>query len=391
MFDDYTDADIDFDEATGGDTMIDTAETTSPEMAALGGEPTPITIDEALATGPVMAGDWWDAELVLATPEFLPVADGTPLLYPGKSHVFIGEPGRGKSMLGQYLLVQEAVAKRACLFIDLEKSFDAFRERIRALGATKEHAQHIGYWRLTRGITPRAMERIIAFCATWGVQCVVIDSVGRALSRAGLEENSNDHVRAWYDQVVEPLLRAGLTVVLIDHYRKPDGGGRGGSPSTASRYAKGAGAKMDVIDGAAYGVQTIAAFSRAKAGSAKVLVAKDNNGTRAEDETAAEMHVTPHDDGTITLELRKPVDSVGPDGEFRPTHLMGRLSDALVEAGAAVARTALLNSVEGRTEYLTKALNSLIADGFAKQEKVGRSEMVSLIKPYGEDDDGSAF
>jgi hypothetical protein len=359
------------------------------EMLAPGGEPTQQdALQEALRFGPVMAGDWWDTPLELVEPAFVPVPGGKPLLYPGKSHVFIGEPGRGKTMFAQHALVEEAAAGRCSIFIDLEKGFDSFRERVRALGATKDTAGRMGYWRLTRGLSAPAIDRIVQFAQEWGVQCVVIDSVGRALSRASLDENNNDHVRQWYDTVVEPMLRAGLTVVLIDHFKKPsEGGPRGGSGH--GRYAKGAGSKLDVIDGAAYGVTNISPFSRDKAGRMKVSCAKDNNGTRAEDEVVCEVEITPIDGGrTIEFKPTAPRVSHTPQGKIRRTWYMEEVSKFLEGQEGSVAKDTIRQAIGRNRGYVTSAIDTLVEEGFAAEEDGKRnSKQISSVKPYRMADD----
>jgi hypothetical protein len=365
----------------------------APVMAAPGGTPAPKSaLDDALARGPVMAGDWWDTEFEVIEPTLFQVDGAKPLLYPGKSHVFIGEPGRGKSLLGQRLLVELATQDRASLFIDLEKKFEDFRDRIRALGATKPLAQRTGYWRLNGALTPPALKSIIGFCDEWRVSVVVIDSVGRALSRAGLDENNNDDVRRWYDGAVEPLLRAGLTVVLIDHYKKPagDGGRFGGSPSAASRYAKGAGAKMDVIDGAAYGVETAVPFSRDKAGLIRIVTAKDNNGTRHEGSVAAEARVVPSDGGRrieVTLVPPEPLPT-NTDGTPRWTAIMEQVSRFVEGASTPPSRSKVEAGVNGGATGVRSAIDTLLSEGFLVATDGPRgAKLLTSVRQYRKDAD----
>lgn len=369
------------------DGYLDAEEESAIEMLAPGGEPTPQSaLDAALATGPIMAGDWWDTPLQLVEPAFLQVPGGKALIYPGKSHSIVGEAGKGKSMLAQHLCVEEARAGRNSLFIDLEKGFDNFRERVRALGATREAARGLGYWRLTRGLTPRAVERIVEFTQRWGVQVVVIDSVGRALTRAGLEENSNTDVRLWYDGVVEPLMRAGVTPVLIDHFKKP---GESGAPH--GRFAKGAGAKLDVIDGAAYGVQTISPFSKDKQGKMKVVCQKDNNGTHAEGEVVAVVSVTPSPDGHIAFEMGTQQVSHTPTGEVRRTWYMEEVSRYLEKQDGPVSKDNVRAALGRNKGYVTQAIDTLVAEGHLTEVPGKRnSKQLTSVKPYRQDEDDKA-
>lgn len=293
----------------------------SPDAPA---EPTAPQLEAALRKGPVFLADFWDAEIEEVVPELLEI-DGAPaLLYVGESHALIGEPGKGKSLIAQLVHVREAQAGRVSLYIDLEKNFPKFLDRMRALGLTKEEARHVAYVRPSHGLRPEAMDVLLRFVAEWGVTVVTVDSVGRAMSRVALNENDNNDAQFWYDRVVEPFLQAGATVVLIDHTRKPDPAG-GPQARGLGRYGVGAGAKLRVITGAAYMLETVRPFSRKTAGAMKALVAKDNNGCRDEGEVAFVADVAPCPDGSISIELRAPAPTHDEDGRWWPTFYMGKV------------------------------------------------------------------
>ena len=363
----------------------------APTLLQAGGITTVPNEDDAqraLREGPVSVGSWWDVKHEPIRPIMLEVEGGAPLIYPGMSHAFIGEPGRGKSMVGQWLCVAEARAGRTSLFIDLEKNLPHFVERLKAMGCTREEAQRIGYWRLTKSITPIALDLIHAFAQQHTVGVIVLDSVGRSISRSNingknLDENNNNDVRLWFDQQVDPWMRWGCTPVLIDHTVKPS------QHSNESRYAKGAGAKLDVINGSAYMLKFAAPFSKEKEGLAKLYVAKDNNGDRAEGQLAAEMHVTPHDGGTrIEIRLCMPEQKSGDD--WRPTLLMERLSEWLDKTGQPVswrgAREAPVGAKGGGASraHVDAALRLLRDEGFIEWPKGGK---ISHLKGYSQEDD----
>ena len=365
-----------------------------PSMVAEGGTPTDKeALEAALASGPIMAGDFWDLEMTIEKPVYMPVqGSDLPLVYRGKSHAFMGEPGRGKSMIAQMLHVTEAQQGRCSLFIDLEKSFPDFRARIRALGATRETAGLIGYWRANGALSSTALAAIAAFAKQWGVEVVTIDSVGRALSRAGLIENDNDHVRSWYDRVADPMVAAGLTPILIDHVKKPgETGGRPGGASPASRYAKGAGAKLDVITGAAYGIEFVTPFSQHKPGLAKIITAKDNNGARHEGEVAAQVHVTPSDGGAkIDMLLKAPPESVSADGKSRPTAYMEKVSRLLETVAEPLSISRIKKEVGGKSEWVGVAVERLADEGFVSSAPGARNaKLISGVKVFRAEDEGA--
>lgn len=363
----------------------------APEILVAGGIATRPREDDvmlALREGPIVTGSWWDLKHEPIRPSMLDVNEGEPLIYPGMSNVFIGEPGRGKSMIGQWLCITEARAGRTSLFIDLEKNLPHFVERLKAMGCTREEAQRIGYWRLTKSITPEALERIKTFVDANTVGVIVLDSVGRSISRSvingkSLDENNNNDVRLWFDMQVDPWMRWGCTPVLIDHTVKPSQNGQD------SRYAKGAGAKLDVISGAAYLVRFAAPFSKEKEGMAKIYVAKDNNGERGEGQLAAEMHVTPRDEGTrIEITLTMPEQKSGDD--WRPTVLMARISDWIEKMDQPLSWRAVREAPvgakggKGSKTHIDAALRILRDEGFISWPQGGK---ITHVRAYHQEDD----
>ncbi len=358
------------------------------EAAGITTRPKEDDAQKALREGPIVTGSWWDVKHEPIHPTMLEVDGGNPLIYPGMSHVFIGEPGRGKSMIGQWLCLSEARAGRTALFLDLEKNLPHFIERLKAMGCTREEAQRIGYWRLTKSITAEALERIKAFVDANTIGVVVLDSVGRSISRSNingknLDENNNNDVRLWFDLQVDPWMRWGCTPVLIDHTVKPS------QHSNDSRYAKGAGAKLDVISGAAYMVKFAAPFSKEKEGMAKIYVAKDNNGDRAEGQLAAEMHVTPRDEGTrIEIKLTMPEQKSGDD--WRPTVLMARISEWVEKMAQPLSWRAVREAPvgakggKGSKTHIDAALRILRDEGYIDWPQGGK---ITHVKSYHQEDD----
>jgi KaiC/GvpD/RAD55 family RecA-like ATPase len=376
---------------TGYDAAYDIEDTeptmlAAPEMAETSQE----KAREALRQGPVIVGDWWSMDFTPDVPKVLPFSNGDGeegLFYAAKINAIVGEPGRGKSMLAQFACLAEARAGRTALFIDLEKDLSHFVERMRALGATREDAQRIGYWRLHNAFTDETLRRIRSFADSHVVGLVVIDSVGRAVSRAGLDENNNNDVRTWYDQVPEQVVRWGCTALLVDHTTKPQKG-------FSSRYQKGAGAKLDAITGVSVLLEFASSFSRDKEGFAKAIVAKDNNGWYAEGTTVAEVRVSPEENGkVIHLAVTKPSAAASEAGEeksFRPTVLMERMTEWLAKMGQPVswtsAREAPIGVRGGKANKtaLDAALVLLRDEGYISWPK---GKPIELIKTYSQAND----
>lgn len=333
-------------------------------------------LEAALRRGPVRVSDFWDSEFVVVEPEVGAVEGGKPLLYAGKSHSIAGEPGRGKSTLAIYLHLLEAREGRASLLIDYEKELGDFLSKLRSMGCTKDEASLIYYQRVKGDLRGRRSEdgptrvKVLAdFVGGAGVVLVSLDSLGRSLAAANLDENLSNDVRRWYDAVAQPLMEAGATVLLIDHVVKPPMQAKGFAK--ARTWAKGSGAKLEVITGAAFGADTKKPFSREQAGWMSVDCVKDNNGGHTEGRTVAELHVTPEGEGLMNVELRFPKPSVDGDGKFWPTSLMtkaARLFESTTEWVSTAKVTAAIGGGKaknaGEKSAAQHALDRLAEEGF---------------------------
>ena len=307
---------------------------------------------------PLIVGDWWDVHVASPRPGVLPVAEAEGLFYAGRVNAVWGEPNRGKSLLCQHLAVTEAAAGRSTLTIDLEKPLSHFRSRVEALGATRASAQHIGYWNPERAITETAVGALIGYCDQQKIRTVIIDAVGRATAQLGIDDNVNADYRQWFDAVIVPLERAGLTIVLVDHPRKDFD--RSGAPL----YPKGAGAKLDVIDGAAYALTTVTAFNRERSGRAQLVCAKDTEGARSVGEPAADMLVSPGEGGRrITVTLTAPEPRGSRSTAFRPTSYMEDVLRVLAAEDEPLSISELKRRIGKKGEWVGVAVERLLEDG----------------------------
>ena len=82
--------------------------------------------------------------------------------------------------------------------------------------------------------------------------------------------------RSGLSDQIRSLVMLGITVALIDHVTKP----RQDTASGAALYARGGGAKIDAVSGAAYAFETIESWTRESNGSARLTCAKDREGHR---------------------------------------------------------------------------------------------------------------
>jgi len=349
------------------------------------GERGPGSGPAAVPDRPLIVGDWWDAPVEQASPSLLTIEGSdtgdTGLFYPGRVNSLWAEPNRGKSLLCQHLVVEEAVQGRATLTIDFEKPFAHFRSRIRILGATREHALRIGYWNPTRAIRDEDLTDLLAFCAQQQVRTVIIDAVGRATAQAGLDDSSNPEYRQWIDRTVMPIVTAGMAVVLVDHPKKESSGpGR----SDVAFYPKGAGAKLDVITGAAYTLRTREPFTRHRPGQAQIICTKDTEGARAIGDHVADLIVSPVSSDFTEVRIRVPSERrPGEPSQRRPTIYMEKVSKMLGQSSEPLSISQLKRMIGGKTEWVGVAVERLLEEGFAVEQAGPRNaRLITEKKPF---------
>jgi AAA domain len=312
-------------------------------------------------------------------------SDGQGLLYRGGRHDIHGEPGSGKSMAATAAAAEELADGGRVAVLDYEATGAMFVERGLALGIPADvldDPARVAYFNPGHMNTDEIAvfaKMLKAFDPT----LVVIDAVGPAMGRQGLDENVNPDVARWHADFVEPI-RAGVTLLLIDHVSR--------DRQNRQRGGRGGWMKLQLLD-VSYTVKTFKAFSRTQDGWLKLSCAKDRFGTYAIGVIVAAIHVTPHDNGDqIDFDVRAPDDQEG-SAPWRPTGLMEKLSRALERRTAAddlPDREDTLDLVPGRAQYKRQALAGLVDGGYVDDFQDGRHRRYRSIRPYREADDPGA-
>lgn len=214
-------------------------------------------------------------------PDILLRCDGQGLIYRGAINTLLGEPGAGKSFIALAAAVEVVSAGGFALWLDFEDNEGTMAGRSLALGFQEAMFDRLVYAQVT-GRLERPHWAFLAELAKTGlVDLIVVDSVAESMAVQGLDENDAGDVTRWGAQL-RPLARAGAAVLLVDHVTKSEEG-RG-------RWARGSGAKLAFIDGAAYSLEVVASFSRSQSGHGTLRVAKDRHGqVGAIDQVAAEV------------------------------------------------------------------------------------------------------
>lgn len=288
---------------------------------------------------------------VRTVPEILTRDDGSALLYPGKVNGIHGDSGSGKTWTALYASAQTILAGGNVVYVDLEDSPADVITRLLALSVPPEKI--IEHFRYVQPETAFAEGAGGFLNAVTDARLVVIDSTGESLSIEGLNPNADEDIAAWFRSVPKRIAKLGPAVLVLDHMPKS---------SDSDLWPIGSQRKRAAIDGAQYLQEVMVPFSREKAGAARLVCAKDRHGTYARAQRVAVLQVTP-DNGTVRLGLHAPEGASAASGSFEPTALMEKVSRALEGAAGPCSYRGILERVEGKKEYIRRAVDALIASG----------------------------
>lgn len=192
------------------------------------------------------------------------------VLYEGALTWLQGEPESGKSVLALQWALDVARTGRGVVWLDEEAGPADTLAKLAALGGTAEDLT--GRFRylppLGRNLSETA-EQFHALVQSGDVGLVVVDSSAAVLANAGVDEDRNGPVAQFVNQTLLPIAKQfGVAVVVIDHKTKsnPD-----------SRYARGASAKLGIVD-LALDVVARQPFSKEESGLLELIVQKDRWG-----------------------------------------------------------------------------------------------------------------
>jgi hypothetical protein len=335
----------------------------------------PSTLD-LVDLGPILSGD-----LEEERPLWLRRNDGAGLLYPGRVHDLHSAPSIGKTWVALAAVRDVLGAGGNVLFLDYEDTAASNTARLLAIGTPIELISDPTRYRYARpsgAMGLAELAELARLLATLEPDLVVLDGVASALALNGFDENSNTDVNAWSVMAVRPLTEIGAAVLLLDHVVK--------STEHRTRGARGAGAKLALITGASYELKLSRAFSRTKAGSGRLVVAKDRIGfVGGIGEIAAEITFRPHDEGRVfDVELH----ASDPDAPHRLTGLMESLSRRLEGSLGPLSSSNLFAGFGSKDVHLSKALADLVADGYVTEVKAGgQTTTYRTEKAYREPDD----
>lgn len=282
---------------------------------------------EALA----MASSWEPVNLaavlagegVAAPPAYLARTDGVRLLYPGKIHAFNAEPETGKSMVAQATCAERIAEGGHALYIDFEDEAAGVIERLLGMGVRPaEILERFHYLHPEDPVDAGARLRVLDCLRTWPIDIAVIDGLAEALALSGWNEDKAPDVMAFYTRLPRAIKAKGSTCIILDHL--------GRDKENRGSYARGSGAKLAAIDGAAFLFEVQKPFGRGVSGEVRLTVTKDRPGfirAAADGKVISVVRVESSVSGALSIVLEPPGEArSGSDG---PTQCMAAIQDLL--------------------------------------------------------------
>ena len=282
------------------------------------------------------------------------------LVYPGRRHIFSGEPETLKTWAGLILAVAEILAGGTALYVDLEMGAREHLARLRDLGLTDEQIGRFLYIAPAEPVTSsRVAADVAELLETRKPSLVVFDSFTGALDVHGFDPDKGVQVERFYRTVVRPFQDHGAAVVLLDHVTK--------ARDTRARYSIASERKLGGAD-VHLGFEIVRPFGRGKSGLAKIKTHKDRPGYLPRP-VAAELELTSDEsDGRVSWEIKMSEAGDSRDG-FRPTVLMERVSRYVAaHVDERPSRNQIEGSVNGKTDAKRLAIDCLVNEGFLTEE-----------------------
>lgn len=307
----------------------------------------------------VLDGQWQPAEPTVGAR-----SDGIGMFYPGKVHTVSSESEGGKTWLILAAVLAELRAGNSVVYCDFEDDEGGIVGRLLTLQADRlDLAARFHYVRpmdpLGNGIHLDDLDALLREVRpTLGV----VDGVTEAMTLHGLDTNSNSDAAKFGRMLPRRLAAAGAASVSLDHVTK-SADGRG-------RYSLGAVHKLNALDGAAYVLENRQSFGVGITGRSTIKIAKDRPGQlrRHALTSSGGLHwfgdlvMTSHGEHFAEVEISPPTSTEST--EFRPTHLMGAICEAIEKAGKPLSGKQIEALVKGKATTIRTARALLEVEGY---------------------------
>lgn len=334
---------------------------------------------------PIDLGPVLDGSLEPTLPDLLERADGEHMLYLGKIHAFNAEPESAKSWLALHACVQTMAGGMSALYIDFEDDQFDIVARLVTLGCPVQTIRDLFlYVKPQEPMNAQHRAQIVGVANEVELGLCIIDGVTEALHQNGWSINDNDEVAAFFEAIPRPIAATMAAVVLIDHVTK--------NADDRGRFAIGAQHKLAGITGASYTLEMVDPFAEGRVGRSRITVQKDKPGMVRKyaqgGKVVGMFTLASMSDGSgATASIEPPAgDPTSPD-RFRPTHIMGMISDALATVngtGVDPTASAVAKLVHARREHVLAALMVMVDEGYVEITGTGPrgATMHHLTRPY---------
>lgn len=302
------------------------------------------------------------------------------IVYPGRRHLFSGEPESLKSWAAMILCAEQIRDGNTVAYIDFEMGARESLSRLRDLALTdQELTNHFLYILPDEKFEdPEILADTDQLLRARNPTLIIIDAFTGALQVHQLDPNKSVDIEYFYRRVIDPLRRHGAAVVVLDHLPK--------DPLNRGKFAIGSERKVGAAE-VHLGFEAVTPFGRGRTGMAKITTHKDRPGHLNRPRAAElELHSDPQTH-RVTWTLTHP-DPLEPGETFRPTILMERLCRYLEIHGEPASLNHIETNVSGKAEFVRKALEQLVAEKYLTEEAGARnSRLFRVLKRYREDND----
>ena len=312
--------------------------------------------------------------------------DGAALVYPGRTHLFIGETESLKTWAALVAIAQEIRAGNACLLFDMEDEPVTAVERLDQLGLSEDEiAEGLIY------VSPSTPWDQVAWdhldqrigMSDRPVTLAVVDSMTEAMAAEGLDPDRGTDVSSFYHLLPVFLTnRHDMAVIIIDHVTK--------SHESRGRWAIGSERKVSGITGAALAFEVRTPFGRGMTGKVRVTISKDRPGSVRPSAVGKALGVMSFDSdpgtGAVSVSFASPSEDKGAsltDLARQVAETMNRLRAdtwAVIDEDPGITSTRIRKLTTGDTETKGTALAELVGEGYVRVEKVGTSRHHFTVK-----------
>jgi KaiC/GvpD/RAD55 family RecA-like ATPase len=338
---------------------------------------------ELTSWAPVDLGAILDGGVEPPQPTILARRDGRRLLYPGRTHSFVGESEHGKT-LGAYLACsQELLDGNGVVVVDFEGEPEDFVRWMVNLGVPTDVIRaKARYVRPDTAIDDVGKLAIREACMEIKPTLVVFDGVTEAMMLHDLNDNATTDTARFMQMLPKKFERVGVTVLLIDH--TPHGGNR----ATGSQH------KRASVTGSSFLFIRRAPLVEGKHGAVDITVLKDRPSQvrkhSDKGKRAGVLRVQPGDGSLVEMWI----ESATPQGfgEVGP-EVLERVS-RFVEENEDASRKTIREGCSGDNDANGEALDVLVRDGYlrCREREHGSStwrNYTSLI-PFRVEENGSS-